>query len=93
MRAVYDTILARLRESGPVHEDAVTVGVFLKARRKIAEVRPMVRSVKVHLFLPRPVPGAQQATSSTWWLTVSITTDEVPTEVMELLDEAYDTAT
>jgi hypothetical protein len=92
MRAVYDQVLARLQQSGPVHEDAVTVGVFLKAQRKVAEVRPMVRSVKVHLFLPRPVPGAQQATSSTWWLTLSFTTEEVPDDVLELLDEAYDAA-
>jgi hypothetical protein len=29
---------------GPVHEDAVNVGIFLKNDRKIAEFRPRVRS-------------------------------------------------
>ena len=92
MRAVYDQVLERLRASGPVHEDAVSVGVFLKAERKIAEVRPMVRLVKVHLFLPRPVEGARQVTSSQWWLQRSLTSETVPRDVLLLLDEAYDAA-
>lgn len=54
-RAVYDTILAHLLTLGPVHEDAVTVGVFLKADRKLAEVRPRSRDVSLALYLPRPV--------------------------------------
>ena len=92
MRAVYDAIVARLRESGPVHEDAVTVGVFLKAQRKIAEVRPMVKIVKLHLFLPRPYDNAQQVSAATWWLQRSFSTAEVPGDVLDLLDEAYDAA-
>lgn len=92
MRAVYDAVVGRLRESGPVHEDAVTVGVFLKAERKIAEVRPMVRVVKLHLFLPRPYEGAQQVSATTWWLQRSFTTGHVPDDVLDLLDEAYDAA-
>lgn len=92
MRAVYDTILARLQASGPVHEDAVTVGVFLKAERKIAEVRPMTRIVKLHLMLPRPVEGAQQVSAGSWWLQQSFTSDDVPERVLMLLDEAYDAA-
>ena len=92
MLEVYQTILARLRESGPVHEDAVTVGVFLKARRKIAEVRPMVRGVKLHLFLPRPVAGATQVTSESWWLQMTFRSADVDEGVLALLDEAYDAA-
>jgi hypothetical protein len=92
MREVYDQLLARLRLSGPVHEDAVTVGVFLKAERKIAEVRPMVRAVKVFVMLPRPVEGARQSSASSWYLARSFTSAEVPEEFLELLDEAYDAA-
>lgn len=92
MRAVYDAVLARLQASGPVHEDAVSVGVFLKAERKICEVRPMVRLVKLHLLLPRPVEGAQQVTASQWWLQRSLTSATVPEDVLRLLDEAYDAA-
>lgn len=54
-RAVYDAILAHLESLGPVHEDAVSVGVFLKRDRKLAEVRPRSRDVWLAVFLPRPV--------------------------------------
>ncbi len=40
VRAAYDVIIAHLRALGPVHEDAVKVGVFLKHDRKFAELRP-----------------------------------------------------
>ena len=94
MRAVYDTILARLRESGPVHEDAVTVGVFLKAERKICEVRPMARALRMWLLLPHQVPGVRsvKATSQLWACDFRFTSDAVPDDVLRLLDEAYDTA-
>jgi hypothetical protein len=52
---VYDAILAHLLTLGPVHEDAVGVGVFLKRDRKLAEVRPRSRDVSLALYLPRPV--------------------------------------
>jgi hypothetical protein len=52
-RAAYDAVLAHLRDQGPVHEDAVQVGVFLLAQRKFAEVRPMARSLNLWLILPR----------------------------------------
>jgi hypothetical protein len=54
-RAVYDAVLAHLRSLGPVHEDATSVGVFLKRDRKLAEVRPRSRDVTLALFLPREV--------------------------------------
>lgn len=92
MLEVYRTVLRRLQQSGPVHEDAVTVGVFLKARRKVAEVRPMVRGVRLHLFLPRPVPGARQVTRESWWLQLTFRSAEVGEDVLLLLDEAYDAA-
>ena len=42
-RAAYDAVLGHLRSLGEVHEDAVGVGVFLKRRRKFAELRPRQR--------------------------------------------------
>ena len=54
LRAVYDAIAAHLLGLGPVHEDAVGVGVFLKRDRKLAEVRPRTRDVSLALYLPRP---------------------------------------
>jgi hypothetical protein len=54
-REAYDAIAAHLRTLGPLHEDAVQVGVFLKADRKLAEVRPMVRALELTVYLPRVV--------------------------------------
>jgi hypothetical protein len=54
-RAAYDAILAHVRDEGTVHEDAVQVGVFLKAEQKFAEVRPMARALSLLLVLPREV--------------------------------------
>ncbi|WP_432978637.1 DUF5655 domain-containing protein [Dactylosporangium sp. CA-233914] len=54
-REAYDTIVAFLRRLGPVHEDAVKVGVFLKHERKFAEIRPMARGLSVELYLPRRI--------------------------------------
>lgn len=58
-RAVYDAIVSHLLSLGPVHEDAVGVGVFLKRDRKLAEVRPRSRDVSLALYLPRPVHDAR----------------------------------
>jgi hypothetical protein len=94
MKDVYDEIVTHLRTSGPVHEDAVTVGVFLKAERKIAEVRPLVRSLRVWLLLPREVAGRRcvKATAEFWAVDLRFTEPEVSDEVRALLDEAYDAA-
>jgi hypothetical protein len=51
-RAVCDAIVAYLRTLGPLHVDAVQVGVFLKTQRKLAEVRPKKRWVSLELVLP-----------------------------------------
>ena len=49
---IYVAIIDHLASVGPVHEDAVNVGIFLKSDRKIAEFRPRVRSVLLSLYLP-----------------------------------------
>ncbi|MFI6323011.1 DUF5655 domain-containing protein [Nonomuraea sp. NPDC050556] len=51
-REIYDRLTEHL---GPVHEDAVGVGVFLKSAGKFAEIRPKARSVSLLLKLHRPV--------------------------------------
>jgi len=49
---LYAAVIEQARALGPVHEDAVNVGVFLKAQRKFAEFRPRVRSVLLWILLP-----------------------------------------
>jgi hypothetical protein len=58
-RAIYDAIVGHVRRIGPVHEDAVDVGVFLKSDRKLAEIRPHPRSLELALYLPFRVEGAR----------------------------------
>ena len=49
---VYTAVIEVLRAAGPVHEDAVDVGIFLKSDRTVAQLRPQVRSVQLWIFLP-----------------------------------------
>ena len=51
-REAYDRIEEHITSLGPVHVDAVGVGVFLKSDRKLAEIRPMARSLTLYLMLP-----------------------------------------
>jgi hypothetical protein len=54
-RPIYDAVIAHVESLGPVHVDAVRVGVFLKHQSKFAELRPMARALSLSLVLPRPV--------------------------------------
>jgi predicted transport protein len=58
-REIYDALMAHLRTLGPVHEDAVSVGVFLKHEDKFVEVRPKARSLSIWLMLPREAESAR----------------------------------
>jgi Domain of unknown function (DUF5655) len=97
-RAAYDALVECLRELGPVHEDAVAVGVFLKRERKLAVVRPMVRSLHLMFILGRRVedpritrtlPVAADTTMHVVKLTGPGDVDE---RVREWMAEAYDLA-
>jgi uncharacterized protein DUF5655 len=84
-----------LESLGPVHEDAVGVGVFLKRDRKLAEVRPRSRDVSLALYLPRAVhdpriarvlgPGAPRVVH----VLLLRAADEVDTQVRDWLTEAF----
>jgi Domain of unknown function (DUF5655) len=96
VREIYDAVIAHLRTIGPVHEDAVNVGVFLKSDRKIAEFRPRVRSVLLSLYLPyelndprftRTLPVAADRIVHMINLT---NVDQVDDQLREWLSEAYD---
>jgi hypothetical protein len=97
-RTAYDALIAHLSTLGPFHADAVSVGVFLKAERKFAEIRPKARSLSLELALPRPVhhPRISRRIRMSGELTahfVKLTRpDEVDAEVLAWLTEAYDAA-
>lgn len=53
-RPVYEAIMAHMSGVGPVHVEAVSVGIFLKKARTFVELRPMAKWVAVSFSLPRP---------------------------------------
>ena len=52
-RPVFEAILGRLDDVGPIHIEPVSVGIFLKRAASFAELRPMERWVAVAFSLPR----------------------------------------
>jgi hypothetical protein len=97
-REIYDAIVEHLDTLGPVHADAVMVGVFLKADRKLAEVRPKSKWLELTLYLPRTIHDGRVART----INVSatrvvhfvklVTVDDVDDQLRAWLTEAYDAA-
>jgi hypothetical protein len=98
-REIYDTIMDHLAALGPLHADAVGVGVFLKSDRKLAEVRPKARSLSLALFLPRPVehPRISRRLPASGERTVHfvklLSPADVDEQVLAWLTESFDAAT
>lgn len=98
-RAIYEAVLAHLATLGPVHADAVQVGVFLKTERKLAELRPRARSLALLLALPRTMAHPRISRTmrasgdSTVHLIPLTSVDDVDDELRDWLTEAYDAAT
>jgi hypothetical protein len=93
---IYSAIIEHLISLGPIHEDAVNVGIFLKSDRKIAEFRPRVRSVLLSLYLPYAVndPRIARVLPASGDRLVSMINltgvDQVDDQLREWLTEAYD---
>jgi hypothetical protein len=98
-RRIYDALVAHLETLGPFHADAVSVGVFLKSERKLAEVRPKARCLSLELVLPRVVhdPRVFRTLRMTSDRTVHVlklvSVDDVNDQLRDWLTEAYDAAT
>ena len=94
-RAIYDALITHLKTIGPVHEDAVKVGVFLKHERKLAEVRPMAKSLSLELILERKIDHPRffryvKISSDRIVHVLRLTSvDDVDDEVKQWLTEAY----
>ena len=94
---IYAAVIDTVRALGPVHEDAVNVGVFLKAQRTFAEFRPRVRSVLLWIMLPdeHPIPAVGRivrAGSNYAHRLVLTDAAQVGDDVRTLLELAYDVA-
>jgi hypothetical protein len=53
-RPVFEAVMDRLLQVGPVHVEPVSVGIFLKRSRTFAELRPMTKWVALSFSLPYP---------------------------------------
>lgn len=98
-REIFNALLAHLRALGPVHIGAVRVGVFLHCDRKLAEVRPQIRSLVLSVVLPRPTDHPRIARRMTIGagrigdVVKLVTLEDVDDEVRAWLTEAYAAAT
>ena len=92
----YEAVIEPLRALGPVHEDAVSVGVFLKSDRTLGQFRPKVRSAQLWLFLrdrredPR-ISRIESTGADRFVHMIKLTRpEEVDDQVRSWLVEAYD---
>jgi hypothetical protein len=94
-RPICDAVIEHVESLGPVHVDAVGVGVFLKHQSKFAELRPMARALSLALVLPRPVEDDRftrrlVGSANRFWHFLRLTgVAEVDEQVRGWLDEAY----
>ena len=96
---IYAPIIEHLRSLGPIHEDAVNVGIFLLSDRKLAEFRPRVRSAQLALFLPDRIESPRMSrvirsgTDRFWHLIKLTDASQVDDELREWLNESYQSST
>lgn len=94
-RLIYEAVLGHIKTLGPVHVDAVQVGVFLKRASKLAELRPKSRWLSLELVLPRLVADARISrtirVSSTRIVHIIklAAMDDVDDQLRDWLTEAY----
>jgi hypothetical protein len=94
-RPICDAVIAYVEALGPLHVDAVGVGVFLKHQSKFAELRPMARALSLSLVLPRPVEHDRftrrpAGSAHRFWHFVRLAdVAEVDEQVRDWLTESY----
>lgn len=97
-RPIFDAVMACLAGVGPVHVEPVSVGIFLKNPRKVAELRPLRRWVAVSFSLRRRVAHRTITRKvipygDRYYHVANLSTpDDLDDALCELLVEAYDTA-
>jgi hypothetical protein len=97
-RPIFDAIMQRLERAGPIHAEFVSVGVFLKNPRKVAELRPMQRWVAVSFSLDRradhrTITRKVLPYGGRYFHVANVASpDDVDDALSELLIEAYEEA-
>jgi hypothetical protein len=58
-RPIFEAVLEHLETVGPLHVEALMVGIFFKRQRTFAELRPKRDRVVLSLLLSRPLQDAR----------------------------------
>ena len=94
-KPIYDAVMQHVSRLGPVHADAVQVGIFLKNPRKFAELRPMTKWVAISFSLTRrathpTITRKVNEYNGRYWHVCNVRDpSEVDDALLELLTEAY----
>jgi hypothetical protein len=95
-RPIYERVMAHVSTLGPVHADAVQVGIFLKNPKKFAELRPMTKWVAISFGLSRrashpTITRKVNDYNGMYWHVCNVKdASEVDDALLELLTEAYE---
>lgn len=94
-RPIFEAVLAELEQLGPMHVEAVSVGIFIKSSGGFVELRPARRWVQLWFPLSRRVKHPRMARKPVWsrrrWYHVVHLEgpDDVDEQVVEWLRVAY----
>jgi hypothetical protein len=98
-REVFDAVMARLADVGPVHVEPVSVGIFLKRDgARVAQLRPMTKWVALSFSVGRTIRSARIARKpighgdKVFHVVNLAVAAEVDDDVAGWLAEAYDAA-
>lgn len=98
-REIYDRLIKHVESLGEVHIDAVSVGVFVKSDRTVAEIRPKARSLELWLNLPHALdhPRVSRALKASQGRVANVVrltnVSDVDDQIRDWLVAAYDEAT
>jgi hypothetical protein len=95
-RPIFDAVMRHLDGVGPVHVDAVSVGLFLKNPHKFAELRPMTKWVAISFPLNRSathrtIKRKVMPWGGRYWHIANVASvDDLDDALLDLLTEAYE---
>jgi hypothetical protein len=94
-RPIYERVVAHVSALGPVHADAVQVGIFLMNPRKFAELRPMTKWVAISFSLGRrashsTITRKVNEYNGRYWHVCNVSdASQIDDALLDLLTEAY----
>lgn len=100
-RPVFDEVMRRLADVGPIHIEPVSVGIFLKNPRKFMELRPLrswvavsftLRRAAQHRTIVRKVVSYGQSSAAMYHTANIARPDDIDDALGAMFVEAYNEA-